>query len=225
VQTKEGTTKTVGDIQLGDEIMVAYQNGTVGFEKVIIITGAPDVIQQYVTLLLSDGGNFTLSPDHYVHAGPTCCDKRSMSLPQSLVRGQTLWVGNNGSSSQHVQRTRIVDITYSTDSGAYNMFTASDGQFVNIMVDNVVASSFTENFELVGLVDADAAFDFMQPLFNLFALNENLTKALGNTSKDIINDVGVKMMQIPGRQGARSSLYVYICISIIYVYVDVLMKT
>jgi hypothetical protein len=148
VQTKEGD-KTVADMKLDDEIMVAYQNGTVGFEKVILIAGSSDLVKEYVTLHLQDGGALTLSPDHFVHAGATCCDKHSMTLPHSLARGQALWIGNNGSSSQHVRPARIMNITYSMEPGAFNMFTTSGEGFVNIMVNNVVASSFTDSFDLV----------------------------------------------------------------------------
>jgi hypothetical protein len=60
-------------------------------------------------------------------------------------------------------------------------------------------------------VDADAAHDFMKPLFTLFSLNEDLIQALGNTSKDILNDVGIKMMRIPGRM-VVSSLHIIVFI-------------
>jgi hypothetical protein len=247
VQVRQGggsgavVSSTVADMQLGDEIRVAYQNGTLGFEKVLIITGLPNVTQAYVTLHLQDGTTLTVSAEHYVQAGSTCCDQTGLAPPHSLVEGGSLWVGD--SDSGIVVRKRIMSISYSTEVGAYNMFTASDsqGRFVNLMVDNVVASSFTEYFELVsecvsecrvaghlltftaeltltsslsdtplsvslsvsvsGQVEgagADAAHEFMQPLFTMFAFNENLTLALANTSKSIINDVGIKMMRIPG---------------------------
>jgi hypothetical protein len=69
----DGSQKAMRDVRLGDRVMVARADGSLGYEEVYLNTHKDSVSSApYVELALASGRSLTLSPRHFipVAAGP-----------------------------------------------------------------------------------------------------------------------------------------------------------
>jgi MYXO-CTERM domain-containing protein len=152
VQLEGGAQKAIHDVRLGDRILVARADGSLGYEEVYLNTHKDAVsAAPYVELALASGRSLTLSPRHFipVAAGPASAwaDQVAKGANEIAV-GDFVW--SRADDGQMVP-DEVTAARTTVAVGAYNPLTMNG----TIVVDGVVASAHSDWF-LDGIVSADA---------------------------------------------------------------------
>jgi hypothetical protein len=152
VQLEDGTTKAMPDVRLGDRVLVARADGSLGFEDIYLNTHKDEVsAAPYVELKLASGRSLSLSPRHFipVGAGPDAAWGDHVAKgADELATGDHIW---SRAADGTMQLDRVVAAQTKVAVGAFNPLTMSG----TIVVDGVVASAHSDWF-LDGIVSADA---------------------------------------------------------------------
>ena len=148
VRTETGVTKAMRDVRIGDRLLVARPDGTLGYEDVYLNThkdGASSA--PFVALSLASGRSLTLSPRHFipVAAGEDRTWQGRVERGADEIRpGDLVWSqGEDG----RVVLDRVARTEIRVAVGAYNPLTMNG----TIVVDGVVASAHSDWF-LDGIV-------------------------------------------------------------------------
>jgi hypothetical protein len=151
VQLEDGSTKAMPDVRLGDRVLVARADGSLGFEDVYLNTHKDRVsAAPYVELALASGRSLSLSPRHFipVATGPDgAWDDHVAKGADEIAAGDHVW---SRSAAGTMQRDQVVAAETKIAVGAFNPLTMNG----TIVVDGVVASAHSDWF-LDGIVSAD----------------------------------------------------------------------
>jgi MYXO-CTERM domain-containing protein len=152
VWLEDGSQKAMRDVRLGDRIMVARVDGSLGYEEVYLNTHKDSVSSTpYVELALASGRSLTLSPRHFipVAAGPASswADHVAKGANEIAV-GDIVW---SRADDGRMAPDEVAAVRTTVAVGAYNPLTMNG----TIVVDGVVASAHSDWF-LDGIVSADA---------------------------------------------------------------------
>ena len=152
VRLEDGSQKAMRDVRLGDRIMVARADGSLGYEEVYLNTHKDSVSSApYVELALASGRSLTLSPRHFipVAAGPASAWAEQVAKgANEIAVGDIVW--SRADDGQMVP-DEVAAVRTTVAVGAYNPLTMNG----TIVVDGVVASAHSDWF-LDGVVSADA---------------------------------------------------------------------
>ena len=149
--TTDAGVKAISEVRLGDRVLAARSDGTLGFEEIYLNTHRDAVTTApYVMLRLETGRTLRLTPRHFipVAADATAAWSSRVTKGANEVRaGDQVW-------SRQEDGTMTLDrvVTASTEMavGAFNPLTMNG----TIVVDGVVASAHSDWF-LDGLVPAE----------------------------------------------------------------------
>jgi MYXO-CTERM domain-containing protein len=152
VWLEDGSQKAMRDVRLGDRVMVARADGSLGYEEVYLNTHKdPLSAAPYVELALASGRSLTLSPRHFipVGAGPAPAWGEHVSKgANEIAVGDFVWSrADNG----RMVPDEVAAVRTTVAVGAYNPLTMNG----TIVVDGVVASAHSDWF-LERVVSADA---------------------------------------------------------------------
>jgi Hint module len=152
VTTDAGVVKAMTDVRLGDRVLVARPDGTLGYEEVYLNTHKDrSVAVPYVALTLASGRTLTLSPRHFipVASGPQQAWAEHVAKGADEVRaGDFVW--SRADDGRMVLDHRVAATATRVAIGAYDPLTMNG----TIVVDGVVASAHSDWF-LDGVVSAD----------------------------------------------------------------------
>jgi MYXO-CTERM domain-containing protein len=152
VWLQDGSQKAIRDVRLGDRIMVARADGSLGYEEVYLNTHRDAVSSTpYVELALASGRSLTLSPRHFipVAAGPTSTWAEHIAKgANEIAVGDIVW---SRADAGRMVPDEVAAVRTTVAVGAYNPLTMNG----TIVVDGVVASAHSDWF-LDGIVSADA---------------------------------------------------------------------
>jgi MYXO-CTERM domain-containing protein len=152
VWLQDGSQKAIRDVRLGDRIMVARADGSLGYEEVYLNTHRDAVSSTpYVELALASGRSLTLSPRHFipVAAGPTSTWAEQIAKgANEIAVGDIVW---SRADDGRMVPDEVAAVRTTVAVGAYNPLTMNG----TIVVDGVVASAHSDWF-LDGIVSADA---------------------------------------------------------------------
>ena len=151
VQLEDGSTKAMPDVRLGDRVLVARADGSLGFEDVYLNTHKDEVSSApYVELTLASGRSLSLSPRHFipVAAGSEgAWGDHVAKGADELAAGDHVW---SRAADGTMQLDRVLAAQTKVAVGAFNPLTMNG----TIVVDGVVASAHSDWF-LDGIVSAD----------------------------------------------------------------------
>jgi MYXO-CTERM domain-containing protein len=152
VRLEDGSQKAMRDVRLGDRIMVARADGSLGYEEVYLNTHKDSVsAAPYVELALASGRTLTLSPRHFipVAAGPAPAWAAHVAKgANEIAAGDIVW---SRTDDGRMVPDEVAAVRTTVAVGAYNPLTMNG----TIVVDGVVASAHSDWF-LDGIVSADA---------------------------------------------------------------------
>jgi MYXO-CTERM domain-containing protein len=152
VSLADGSQKAMRDVRLGDRVMVARADGSLGYEEVYLNTHKDSVSSApYVELALASGRSLTLSPRHFipVAAAPASAWAEHVAKgANEIAVGDIVW--SRADDGQMVP-DEVAAVRTKVEVGAYNPLTMNG----TIVVDGVVASAHSDWF-LDGIVSADA---------------------------------------------------------------------
>lgn len=145
VQMKDGTTKKMADISIGDIVEVAYQSPTTTTATTMSYSYSAvlgfshrvhDVTYtRFVTIIANDGSSVTLTPGHFTYA-PTLKRAREVRPGDRLP-------DNN---KNHGEKRVVTEVLYDVqDTGLFNPHTESG----TIVVNGLVQSCYTESVEIL----------------------------------------------------------------------------
>lgn len=144
VQIEGGKTKRMDEVSIGDSVLVAPAT----YSQVFMFTHRDaDLDAEFVHLRLKCGAAVQLTPGHYIYAGSRLIAARDVQIGDALML-------DDGSTSNVVSTTRV------EKQGIFNPQTLHG----NIVVNGVVASTFTE------LIEPSVAHCLLAPLRSLFML-------------------------------------------------------
>ena len=140
------------EVRLGDRLLVARADGTLGYEEVYLNTHKDGTSSgPYVVLTLASGRALTLSPRHFIPVGERT---RSRPGPSTVVKGADEVRAGDHVWSRAGDGGMVLDQVAAAETkvavGAYNPLTMGG----TIVVDGVVASAHSDWF-LDGVVSAD----------------------------------------------------------------------
>jgi hypothetical protein len=149
------------DVRLGDRIMLARADGSLGYEDVYLNTHKDSVsATPYVELALASGQSLTLSPRHFIPIAPEGgaeWQSRVLKGANEVKVGDVVWhQGSDGA----MLATTVTAVTETVETGAFNPLTLSG----TIVVDGVVASAHS-NWFLDGVVSAHLQGQIYQAMF------------------------------------------------------------
>jgi desert hedgehog protein len=152
VQLEDGSQKAMRDVRLGDRIMVARADGSLGYEDVYLNTHKDSLsAMPYVELALASGRSLMLSPRHFipVAAGPAPAWAEQIAKgANEIAVGDFVW---SRADDGRMVPDEVAAVRTKVEVGAYNPLTMNG----TIVVDGVVASAHSDWF-LDGIVSADA---------------------------------------------------------------------
>jgi MYXO-CTERM domain-containing protein len=152
VWLEDGSQKAMRDVRLGDRVMVARADGSLGYEEVYLNTHKdPLSAAPYVELDLASGRSLTLSPRHFipVAAGPASAWAKHVAKgANEIAVGDIVWAR---ADDGRMMPDEVAAVRTTVAVGAYNPLTMNG----TILVDGVVASAHSDWF-LDGVVSADA---------------------------------------------------------------------
>ena len=158
VMTDAGIAKAMTDVRLGDRVLAARPDGTLGYEEVYLNTHRDAVSSApYVALRLASGRELRLSPRHFIPVAASAGDAWSSRVTKG---GDEIRVGDfvwSRSADGSMALDRVVTATTQVAVGAYNPLTMNG----TIVVDGVIASAHSDWF-LDGIVSAQAQAQIYQ---------------------------------------------------------------
>ena len=96
VRSADGTLKRVDSLKEGDEIVVAFAEGTLGTDTVSLLSIAkPEAAAaSYVALTTALNTTLTLTPGHHLPVGKSCCS--TLKVAEDVEIGDQLWATEAG---------------------------------------------------------------------------------------------------------------------------------
>ena len=152
VRTESGLLKAMSEVRIGDRLLMARADGSLGYEDVYLNTHRDAVVAtSYIVLTLASGRSLSLSPLHFIPIATTADQPwgARVTVGADEVR-EGDQVRSQGAGGQPV-RDSVVAVAAEVAVGAYNPLTMNG----TIVVDGVVASAHSDWF-LDGIVSADA---------------------------------------------------------------------
>jgi len=142
----DGSVAKIADVEAGDYVLAAHNDGSLFFDKVFRITHySPDVTQQVVRLTTKSGRTIDLTRSHYIHANE-CCSPSTLTKAGDVKVGDKLFVTPEDASvtalrgeGQKMVAEEVVSVETPNVKGSYNVHTLSS----NIVVNGIAASHFT----------------------------------------------------------------------------------
>jgi MYXO-CTERM domain-containing protein len=160
VWLEDGSQKAMRDVRLGDRIMVARADGSLGYEEVYLNTHKDSMsAAPYVDLALASGRSLTLSPRHFipVATGPASAWAEHVAKgANEIAVGDFVW---SRADDGRMVPDEVAAVRTTVGVGAYNPLTMNG----TIVVDGVVASAHSDWF-LDGIVSADAQTKIYQAI-------------------------------------------------------------
>jgi hypothetical protein len=90
VTLPDGTTSRVDSLRAGDTIVAATSDGTLITDKVSSLSIAePDAEAVFVTLSTDSGHELTLTPEHHLPVGASCCS--NLKKAKAVDVGELVW--------------------------------------------------------------------------------------------------------------------------------------
>jgi len=184
------------EVMPGDELLVARSDGSLIWDKVAIDKNSERVNMTYLQIEADNGKSITITANHYMHSGPTCCDSASLVTAGNISVGDTIWTYSD-SGLAPAKVTVILHVQY---EGAYNFLLdqAGDTHFRSLIANGVVASSFTTEWRLIDTFGFDASDQLRDPLRKMarlaggtLRLSPELTRAAVNVTRhmeDVLAD-------------------------------------
>ena len=199
VRLADGSEKAMPDVRLGDRVLVAHADGSLGFEEVYLNTHEDaGTAAANVELALASGRTLTLSPRHFI---PTA-DAAGGAFADHLVKaadevriGDLVWSrGEDGG----IAADAVVGARTKVAVGAFNPLTMNG----TIVVDGVVASAHS-NWFLDGIVSADRQAQVYQAVLAPVRL---AYRALGPERMETVTESwgvvdAVREATVPGGRG------------------------
>ena len=212
------------EVKVGDEIMVAQSNGTIDYDTVFSIASnttsdGGNTKYEYLTFNTDAGLEVSLTPDHYLHAGPTCCTELSLVKASDIKIGDFIWAdasvaylnttSTNSSESgvssvkdenvkgeKGIRQVKVISIIEEELVGAYNPFMLANAPFVSPIVDSVICSSFTGAMSLIEKYGADSADKVMNSLREIYREDITVLQQLSKENHVVQTDIGVDLQDI-----------------------------
>lgn len=158
--------KRADEIKAGDELLVARHDGSLVWDTVAVDKSNGPGAVDYLQIEHSDGGSITITAEHYLHSGPSCCDANSLLLAGDLKVGDTVWTHAGAVATSAPTAATVTAITSVKREGAYNFLLdqAGDAHFRSLLANGVVASSFTSDWRLIGSYGFDASDKLRDPI-------------------------------------------------------------
>jgi hypothetical protein len=151
VRLEDGAEKAMADVRLGDRVLVARADGSLGHEEIYLNTHKDAAAAApYVELALASGRTLTLSPRHFIPTAGAAGEAFAANVVKAAdeVRvGDLVWSRGGGGA---LAADAVVGARTKVAVGAYNPLTMNG----TIVVDELVASAHSDWF-LDGLVSAD----------------------------------------------------------------------
>lgn len=135
VQLEGGARVALSQLNPGDRVLSADEEGNLFYDKVFRVTHWEQGIRgDHVRVVTDQGQQLELTPNHYVHSGTL--DNKSLKLAGELQEGDELFVvGADGKlTAAHVASAEIVEA-----EGLFNVHTLSG----RVVVNDIVASHFS----------------------------------------------------------------------------------
>ena len=152
MELEGGATKAIAEVRLGDRLLVALADGSLGYEEVYLNTHRDGTsAAPFVELTLASGRLLTLSPRHFIPVavgGGEIWMDRVVRAADEVRAGDRVW---SRAADGKMVLDQVVAVRTKVDIGAFNPLTMNG----TIVVDGVVASAHSDWF-LDGLVSADA---------------------------------------------------------------------
>ena len=152
VTTESGATKAMTEVRLGDRLLTARPDGTLGYEEVYLNAHRDaQTAAAYVVLDLASGRTLRLTPRHFIPVATDPAASWSQSVTKGadeVQAGDYVWSRTDDGS---MALDRVVTAATRVAVGAFNPLTMNG----TIVVDGVVASAHSDWF-LDGLVPAQA---------------------------------------------------------------------
>jgi hypothetical protein len=143
---KDGSKKIFHDIQYGDEIQVCSKNMELFYSKVIFLPHLQNnKLTQYIKFVTESNQNIRATPKHFLPI-LNKNDVLENVFAEDITKEDKLYVLNNGQGMPEA----IKAIEKVTEEGAYTAY-IKEGE--DIVVDNVVASPYAMNHNLLNILN------------------------------------------------------------------------
>lgn len=214
---QNGSEVRVDEIQAGDSVLVANRNGEFTYKQVFLSSSRQSSNQtnEYLNIATDSGDEITVTGNHYLQVGPTCCSNTSLVLASEVQPGDTVWTisGNVSSRSSSDLNTsavpsKVAVVYESQEVGLHNVYTLESrhhdashttgfGALDSFpVVNGVVASSFSADMPLIasqGFATADA---FMDPLREIFKRTDKLSNNLAASDHLVASNLGLELSDV-----------------------------
>lgn len=136
VQLVDGSTTSLSDVHVGDQVLSADASGELFFDTVFRVPHwSAETDTTFVRLTTKSGNTLELTRGHQLHVG-TCCSLDELTYAGNVKVGDVLFTVDDDDKM-------VEDVVVSREEvkrqGAYNVHTLN----ANLVVDGVVASHFT----------------------------------------------------------------------------------
>lgn len=149
VALKSGATKSMAELELGDEVLAVTKDGALTYSPIFMFTSRrPGETTTFVHIATSAGANITVTPSHYLFARKACDFGRSAGayvsnvhdwpylLPRDIQVGDAVPVR----SGDKVLVAKVTSVSLVADTGVYMPHTATGA----IVVDGVAVTEMTD---------------------------------------------------------------------------------
>lgn len=120
VTTADGSVVRVDALKAGDAIVAATADGTITTDSIspaLSIAQPESNAVAFLTLTTADKANLTLTPEHHLPVGPTCC--ATLKQAKDVAAGETVYQVKAGAAVA----TTVTKITKATKQGLHSPVT------------------------------------------------------------------------------------------------------
>jgi hypothetical protein len=105
-----GAKRSLGALQVGDEIVVATAAGVLTTDTVSALSLAnKDAVSTFLVLSTAAGRNVTLTEGHHVPVGPSCC--ATLKTASEMKLGDTMWLASTTGAAIPAAVTKIAQVS------------------------------------------------------------------------------------------------------------------
>mmetsp|Transcript_37774 Transcript_37774/g.75633 ORF Transcript_37774/g.75633 Transcript_37774/m.75633 type:complete len:360 (-) Transcript_37774:352-1431(-) len=126
VTMADGMRARIGALRTGDVVIAATAEGALRTDTVHMFSIAePGVTATFLTLTTHAKRNLTLTPEHHVPIGRTCC--KSLKQAKDLVVGDILWVLTSSKDGKVAEQQAIAKVTRVDGAGLHSPVLTNGG--------------------------------------------------------------------------------------------------
>merc|ERR1711988_282149 len=184
VQTKGHGHHPLHMLPIGAEVLVAFPNGTIGYDTAIFVStdGQAAIEYEYVKLTTSMNKTIELSPQHMLHVLPNCgntelthelqcCTGASLASASRVKTGDCLF--GIDKSHKAVTPETVASVSIVRRLHASNVYLQQEhgSGLTSIIINGLAASTVVSTMRLVDTYGPEAANELFDPLREVYAVS------------------------------------------------------